>query len=84
MAVHMDEEAAITSASSSSASPTTSQKRPKLEHSDSWLGRQEKKRSRRACICWSFWISFFGFIAAIVIAVLWLVRSGTLADIKIG
>ncbi|KAJ9636323.1 hypothetical protein H2201_003483 [Coniosporium apollinis] len=76
MAVHMDEEAQTQSASS----PT----RPNLKHSDSWLSRQEKKRSRRTCICWIFWLCFFSFVAGLVIVILWLKTSGVLDNIKVG
>ncbi|KAK4975622.1 hypothetical protein LTR28_009123 [Elasticomyces elasticus] len=89
IAVHLDEEASL--GTGASASP--GEKRPKLEHanrtlandrnpfigsSDSWLGRQQKKRSKRACICWAFWLCFLAFVAAIIVLVLWLVQSGTL------
>ncbi|KAK4941880.1 hypothetical protein LTR66_014755 [Elasticomyces elasticus] len=46
--------------------------------SDSWLGRQQRKRSKRACICWAFWLCFLAFVAAIIVLVLWLAQSGTL------
>ncbi|KAI9659020.1 MAG: hypothetical protein M1821_001980 [Bathelium mastoideum] len=79
-AVHLDEESKApvyaTTTSISSASSTSS--RPDLKHQDSWLARQEAKKRRRACICWAFWLGFAGFVAGVVVVVLWLKTSGVL------
>ncbi|OCK87354.1 uncharacterized protein K441DRAFT_691216 [Cenococcum geophilum 1.58] len=64
MAVHLDEEAQTA--------------RPELKHSQSWLARQQAKRSRRTCICWIFWLCFFGLVAGIVIVILYLKATGIL------
>lgn len=49
--------------------------------SDSWLLRERKKKSKRTCICWTFWIIFFIFIAAIVAIIIWLLKSGVLDNV---
>ncbi|KAI7188544.1 hypothetical protein D0869_02719 [Hortaea werneckii] len=51
------------------------------EYSDSWLLRERKKKSKRTCICWTFWIIFFIFIAAIVAIIIWLLKSGVLDNV---
>ncbi|KAK5165699.1 uncharacterized protein LTR77_008622 [Saxophila tyrrhenica] len=51
-----------------------------LKHSDSWLARQNRKRSRRTCICWIFWLCFLLLVAAIVGVIVWLVQSDLLAS----
>ncbi|KAF1816702.1 hypothetical protein P152DRAFT_470690 [Eremomyces bilateralis CBS 781.70] len=56
--------------------------RPELKHSDSWLERQQQKRSRRTCICWIFWFCFLVFVAALVITIIWLKTSGKLDHLK--
>ncbi|KAF2093629.1 hypothetical protein NA57DRAFT_61335 [Rhizodiscina lignyota] len=79
MAVHLDEEHADGApATSSSESTSSSRSRPQLKHAESWLERQQKKSKRRTCICWLFWMCFFGFVAGVVIVVLWLKTSGLL------
>nr|OQO30765.1 hypothetical protein B0A51_02461 [Rachicladosporium sp. CCFEE 5018] len=70
VAVHMDEEAAPT--------------RPDLKHSDSWLARQHRKKSRRTWVCWAFWILIPAFVAGVIIAVIWVLQSGLLQKVKIG
>ncbi|KAI6859220.1 hypothetical protein KC343_g4576 [Hortaea werneckii] len=50
-------------------------------HSDSWLLRERKKKSKRTCICWTFWVIFFIFIAAIVAIIIWLLKSGVLDNV---
>ncbi|KAK5122972.1 hypothetical protein LTR85_003538 [Meristemomyces frigidus] len=68
-AVHMDEEKAP----------------EQLKESDSWLARQQRKRSRRASyICCAFWLCFFLFIAGVVAVIIWLLKSGVLDNVKIG
>jgi len=65
VAVHLDEEAGT---HPTMASPSSSHE---LKHADSWLARQRRKKHRRTCICWAFWIIFPLTIAAVVI-VIWL------------
>ncbi|OCK76073.1 hypothetical protein K432DRAFT_307160 [Lepidopterella palustris CBS 459.81] len=48
------------------------------EAHNSWLARQNQKRSRRTCICWIFWLCFFGLVAGLVITILWLKSAGIL------
>ncbi|KAK4539397.1 hypothetical protein LTR36_010960 [Oleoguttula mirabilis] len=61
------------------------EKAPEVQQSDSWLGRQQRKRSRRASyICCAFWIFFLLFIAGVVAVVIWLLKSGVLKNVKIG
>ncbi|KAF2198414.1 hypothetical protein GQ43DRAFT_163094 [Delitschia confertaspora ATCC 74209] len=62
VAVHQDEEAQAN--------------RPDLKHTDSWLERQRQKESRRACMCWVFWLCFIAVIAGVVIAMLYLKSRG--------
>ncbi|TKA22609.1 hypothetical protein B0A50_08298 [Salinomyces thailandicus] len=64
MAVHMDEE--------------KGQGGYQLPGSDDWLVRQNKKKSRRTCLCWTFWLCFFVFIAGVIAIVVWLLQSGVL------
>jgi hypothetical protein len=45
---------------------------------DDWLARQNAKKSRRTCICWTFWMCFFSFVAVVVVLVIWLLNSGVL------
>ncbi|KXT01643.1 hypothetical protein AC579_1140 [Pseudocercospora musae] len=59
-AVHLDEEQAASG----------------LKHQDSWLDRQNRKKSRRSCICWSFWLSFFVLVAGVVGVILWMLSTG--------
>ncbi|KAF2418680.1 hypothetical protein EJ08DRAFT_52688 [Tothia fuscella] len=84
MAVHLDEErgghAATPNNGAVPASPTST--RPSLKHSDTWLDRQNAKKSRRTCICWIFWLCFFCVTAGVVIVVLWLKASGILSGKK--
>jgi len=55
-----------------------------LLNSDSWLARQQGKRSRRAWVCCTFWLLFFLFVAAVVALVIWLLKSGILHMIELG
>ncbi|KAK5133997.1 hypothetical protein LTR08_007002 [Meristemomyces frigidus] len=68
-AVHMDEELI---------------QKPELRPTDSWINRQNAKRSRRTYVCCAFWISFFLLIAGVVAVVIWLLKSGVLNKVKIG
>lgn len=65
-AVHMDEEAA--------QSPDFKQ-----IHQDSWLARQQRKSSRRTWVCYGFWMTFIGIVAAVVIVMIWLLNNGYFA-----
>jgi hypothetical protein len=49
------------------------------DDSNSWLERQQQKKSRRTCICWIFWLCFFGLVAGVVLVVLWMTTSGPLS-----
>lgn len=53
--------------------------RKEMKPSDSWLARQQSKRSRRGLVCWIFWIFFFCFIAGVVAVIIWLLKSGILS-----
>ena len=52
--------------------------------SDSWLARQNRKKSRRKFLCPIFWLCFFLFVTAMVGVIIWLLKSGILANVKIG
>ncbi|KAK3690743.1 hypothetical protein LTR37_019009 [Vermiconidia calcicola] len=62
VAVHLDEE--------------NGQTQHELKHSDSWLARQQRKRSRRTCVCWIFWLCFLAIVAGIVIFIAWALKNG--------
>ncbi|KAF2469161.1 uncharacterized protein BDR25DRAFT_372351 [Lindgomyces ingoldianus] len=47
-------------------------------HRESWLEQQRKKKSKRTCMCWIFWLVFMGLVAGIVIVVLWLKGRGVI------
>ncbi|KAK4626620.1 hypothetical protein CLAFUW4_03961 [Fulvia fulva] len=49
-----------------------------LKSPDSWLARQNKKKSQRTYCCYGFWIGFLIFIAAVVAVIIWLLSSGML------
>ncbi|KAK0280509.1 hypothetical protein LTR35_008151 [Friedmanniomyces endolithicus] len=70
-AVHLDEEGGYTS-------------RPELKHSDSWLGKQRRKQQRRRFVCLWFWLCFFLFVAGVVAAVIWVLKSGILNNVRLG
>ncbi|KAL9091094.1 MAG: hypothetical protein Q9165_005021 [Trypethelium subeluteriae] len=76
VAVHKDEESKgpVYATTTTISSPSS----PPLKHQDSWLGRQEAKKRRRAIICWAFWLAFAGVIVGAVFVVLWLKTSGVL------
>jgi len=63
-AVHLDEEIGTSSAD--------------FKHSDTWLGRQQAKASRRSCLCWIFWLGFFAFVAGFVVTIIVLLQRGIL------
>ncbi|KAF7510069.1 hypothetical protein GJ744_007173 [Endocarpon pusillum] len=73
LAVHLDEEKANPSHTHGAASPASL--RPELKHSDTWLERNRKKRSRMVCIGWSVSLSLVVIIAGIVLVILWLKGS---------
>ncbi|KAF4312417.1 hypothetical protein GTA08_BOTSDO11751 [Botryosphaeria dothidea] len=79
-AIHLDEEAAAGEApkdqSSDSSSSSASKSRPKLEHSESWLEREKAKKRRQSYMCWGFWFGFLGFVAGIVVLIVWLDQAG--------
>ncbi|SMQ44864.1 unnamed protein product [Zymoseptoria tritici ST99CH_1A5] len=54
------------------------QQQTRKNRPDDWLSRQKAKRSRRTCICWTFWLCFFAFVAGVVVLVIWLLNSGVL------
>ncbi|KAF2662036.1 hypothetical protein K491DRAFT_687020 [Lophiostoma macrostomum CBS 122681] len=64
LAVHLDEEAQAQAS------------RPELKHSESWLEEQQRKKSKRTCMCWGFWLVFFAFVAGIVVTILLLKSKG--------
>ncbi|ORX97806.1 hypothetical protein BCR34DRAFT_593384 [Clohesyomyces aquaticus] len=43
---------------------------------ESWLEQQRKKKSKRTCMCWVFWLVLIGFVAGIVIVILFLKAKG--------
>lgn len=45
-------------------------------HRESWLEEQRRKKSKRTCMCWGFWLGFLLFVAAIVVAILLLKKFG--------
>jgi len=49
---------------------------------ESWLDRQKAKQSRRALICWVFWLCLLVFTAGITLLVMWLKASGILGGKK--
>ncbi|KAF2755059.1 hypothetical protein EJ05DRAFT_503373 [Pseudovirgaria hyperparasitica] len=55
---------------------------PNRERSDSWLERQNAKKSRRTVICFVFWICFLAVAAGIVVILVWLNATGRLAKDK--
>ncbi|GAM85175.1 hypothetical protein ANO11243_031790 [Dothideomycetidae sp. 11243] len=59
----------------STGSDSSAQK-PRLDHQDSWLYRQEKKKKRRTIICCAFWLGLFGFAAVVVVVVVLLAHAG--------
>ncbi|KAF2151789.1 hypothetical protein K461DRAFT_294672 [Myriangium duriaei CBS 260.36] len=61
---------------------TADSSRPKLEHQDSWLARQEKKKKRRTIICWAFWIGLFSFVAIVIIVVVLLANAGVFKKLQ--
>ncbi|KAF2274332.1 uncharacterized protein EI97DRAFT_435168, partial [Westerdykella ornata] len=71
VAVHQDEEAQLRAQAGSDSSA-----RPELKHSESWLEEQRRKKSKRTCMCWGFWLVFAALVAGIVVAVLLLRRKG--------
>jgi flagellar basal body-associated protein FliL len=46
-----------------------------VNYSDSWLARQNRKKSRRTCICWIFWLCFIVLVAAVVGVVVWCLQN---------
>jgi hypothetical protein len=43
---------------------------------ESWLEEQQRKKSKRTCMCWGFWLVFFAFVAGIVVTILLLKSKG--------
>lgn len=66
----------------STADSSISGKQLQLEHQDSWLARQEKKKKRRTIICWAFWFGLFGFVAVVVIVIVLLANAGVFQKLK--
>jgi len=48
---------------------------------DSWLARQQRKKTRRTCICWAFWLGLLALSAVIVVVVVWLLDNGYFAKL---
>ncbi|PSK60363.1 hypothetical protein C1H76_4257 [Elsinoe australis] len=74
-AVHLND---VESVAGSNASSPNLSKRPTLDHQDSWLAREEKKKKKRTLICWLFWIGILAFSGIVVVVVIWLIKSGTM------
>ncbi|EKG13054.1 hypothetical protein MPH_09789 [Macrophomina phaseolina MS6] len=78
-AIHLDEEAATGRAQHQQPEEdksTSTKSRPKLDHAESWLEREMIKKRRQSYMCWGFWFGFLGFVAGIVVLIVWLDRSG--------
>lgn len=45
-------------------------------HRESWLERQQQKKSRRTCMCWVFWLCLIAIVTGVVIAILYLKSRG--------
>lgn len=73
-AIHLDEEASA--GGSSEQSSESSKSRPKLDHSESWLAREQAKKKRQSYVCWAFWFGFFGFVAGVVVLIIFLDNAG--------
>ncbi|KAF2224794.1 hypothetical protein BDZ85DRAFT_280015 [Elsinoe ampelina] len=78
-AVHLND---VESTAGSATSSPTLNKRPTLDHQDSWLDRQQKKSKKRTMICWLFWIGLLLFSAIVTAVVIYLIKSGTMQRIK--
>ncbi|PNS15712.1 hypothetical protein CAC42_4164 [Sphaceloma murrayae] len=78
-AVHLND---VESTAGSAASTPSLSKRPTLDHQDSWLARQEKKKKKRTVICWLFWIGILVFGAIVTGVVIYLINSGTMKKLK--
>lgn len=45
---------------------------------ESWLEEQQRKKSKRTCMCWGFWLAVMALVAGIVVTVLLLKAKGIL------
>lgn len=66
LAVHRDEEAQAIATAHDPAS--------KQQAQSTWLARQQRKSSRRAWVCYGFWLMFAVLVAAVVVTVIWLMK----------
>ncbi|KAF4552742.1 Hypothetical protein D9617_9g025320 [Elsinoe fawcettii] len=78
-AVHLND---VESVAGSAASSPNLSKRPTLDHQDSWLARQEKKKKKRTMLCWMFWFGILIFGAIVTAVVIYLIKSGTFEKLK--
>ncbi|KAI9672370.1 MAG: hypothetical protein M1817_003392 [Caeruleum heppii] len=81
LAVHLEEQASSpapvsSEGSNGSVSGRSNKSRPTIQHTDTWLDRQHKKRRRALCICWSIGLLLLATGAAVGVVIWWLSRNG--------